>query len=100
MQVFKSVLGYMGDAPYQYPLQLAAEMVSKGLAGGKPLQTEVYVQLMKQLTANPRPQSAKKGWELLTMWLQCFPPDGPAEQYVECFVRANAQVHTASHLHA
>ena len=31
---FKSILGYMGDAPYQFPIMLAVELVTKALSGG------------------------------------------------------------------
>ena len=90
MQVFQSVLGYMGDAPMSYPLHLVVEMIKKAFAAGEPLQTEVYVQLMKQLTGNPGEKSARKGWELLACWLQAFPPDPTIEHYVECFLRKHA----------
>ena len=36
--VFKSILGYMGDAPYQFPIMLAVELVTKALSGGAELQ--------------------------------------------------------------
>ena len=32
VQVFQSVLGYMGDAPMSYPLHLVVEPVQRGLA--------------------------------------------------------------------
>ena len=35
---FKSILGYMGDAPYQFPIMLAVELVTKALSGGAELQ--------------------------------------------------------------
>ena len=90
MATFKSILGYMGDAPYQFPIMLAVELVTKALSGGSELQTEVYTQLMKQLSANPSEASKRLGWQLLALVLQCFPPDAMVENFIEAFLRENA----------
>jgi len=90
VQLFKSVLGYMGDAVYQFPLMLAVELVEKAAAGGPALQTELYMQLMKQLLHNPNPESEHKGWQLMALSLQCFPPDAMVEHFLEYFLREHA----------
>jgi hypothetical protein len=90
VSTFKSILGYMGDAPYQFPIMLAVELVTKALSGGGELQTEVYTQLMKQLSDNPSEASKRLGWQLLALVLQCFPPDAMVENYIEAFLREKA----------
>jgi hypothetical protein len=62
------------------------------LTGGSPaalapIQAEAYVQLMKQLSANPSPASERLGWQLMALFVRCFPPDPPLDKFVERFVR-------------
>jgi len=87
VHTFKCIQGFMGDAGFCYPLTLAQELVSLALKGGTALQTEAYVQLMKQLTNNPSPASERLGWQLVALMLQCFPPDPMLENYVANFLR-------------
>jgi len=89
---FKNLLGYMGETIASFPLMLVQELLGLVLTGGSPdalapIQTEVYVQLIKQLTDNPSPKSERLGWQLMALFLQCFPPDSMVENYVEFFVR-------------
>ena len=78
----------MGDgAINQFPNMLAREVVAKALAGRAPLQTELFLQLMKQLTANPSAESEAAGWRLMALALQCFKPDPMVEQFLEYFLR-------------
>ena len=69
MTLFKSLLGFCGDAVHPYPEQLACDAANLVLADPGPLRAEAYVQVMKQLTANPRPESADKCWQYLTVLL-------------------------------
>jgi len=98
VQSFRCVQGFMGDSVHGYPLTLVQEMLAKALAGGAPLQTEVYVQLMKQLVDNPSGKSEKLGWSLFALWLQAFPPDAGVEDFVEWFVRSRATPRPAAYL--
>ncbi|CAN0085945.1 unnamed protein product, partial [Discosporangium mesarthrocarpum] len=86
---FKNLLGYCGDRKYQYPDALLREIVAKGIEM-EPLQGELYVQVMKQLTENPKESSRQRCWEVVTMLLTCFPPPKEMENYVHFFVRSNA----------
>lgn len=90
VQMFKCILGYMSDSIASYPLTLVGEMLQKALVHGAQLQTEVYLQLMKQLTDNANPKSELLGWKLFACWLQCFPPDAMVEHYVEWFIKQRA----------
>ena len=89
VNAFKNILGFCQDATYQYPMMLVQELISQCLAGGADLQTEVYIQLMKQLSGNPSPTSTHLAWQLLTLCLQCFPPDSAVEHFVERFLRTH-----------
>ena len=48
---------------------------------------------MKQLTGTPSAKGARLGWQLMALFLQCFPPDAMVEHFVERFLRA--QTHDA-----
>lgn len=54
------------------------------------MQTEAFVQLMKQLTDNPSPQSIRLGWQLFSLLLQCFPPEVEVMNVVANFIRSRA----------
>ena len=99
VQMFKSVMGYMGDVSLQFPLMLVAEIVEKATTCGAPLQTELYMQLMKQLSDNPNPESEQKGWQLMALALGCFPPDAMVEHFVEYFLRTHAKPHPTSYIY-
>ena len=99
VQMFKSVMGYMGDVSLQFPLMLVAEIVEKATTCGAPLQTELYMQLMKQLSDNPNPESEQKGWQLMALALGCFPPDAMVEHFVEYFLRTHAKPHPTAYIY-
>ena len=97
--MFKSVMGYMGDVSLQFPLMLVQEIVEKATACGPPLQTELYMQLMKQLSDNPNPESEHKGWQLMALSLGCFPPDAMVEHFLEYFLRNHARPHPTAYIY-
>lgn len=87
--MFKNILGFMGDKHYAYPDMLAEDVIASCVSTPE-IRDEVYVQLIKQLTANPNKQSEDKGWELMQMCLQAFPPSDQFENFLEMYIRKNA----------
>ena len=51
------------------------------------LRDETFVQIMKQLSDNPRRASCIRGWTLLDVCLKSFPPSDILENFLEGFVR-------------
>jgi hypothetical protein len=88
-RTFKNILGYMGDRKAQYPEMLAQELLTICLTN-LPIRDEIYCQLMKQLSNNPLPESKRKGWNLMQLCLDTFPPGPEFENYLEFFLRQQA----------
>eukprot|EP00466_Bigelowiella_natans_P006255 jgi/Bigna1/140911/aug1.59_g15619 len=89
--LFKNILGYMGDRRYQQGQEvLLAQEILSMCVDVNDLRIEVYCQLMKQLTRNPRPESINKGWDLMMLCVSTFPPPPVIENFVELFIRENA----------
>jgi len=86
IKLFRALLGYMGDRPYRYPATLAQEILQVGLAVAE-IRDELYLQFAKQLTDNPSRESEQRGWVLLHMALQTFPPSELLENYFELWLR-------------
>jgi len=86
--MFKNVMAYMGDRPYASPDLLAQELIRNCLSQPA-LVDEVYCQVMKQLSDNPRPDSVRRGWGLMMLLLDSVPPNESVD-YVEYFVRTKA----------
>uniref|UniRef100_A0AC34R879 Rho-GAP domain-containing protein n=2 Tax=Panagrolaimus sp. JU765 TaxID=591449 RepID=A0AC34R879_9BILA len=90
-QVFKLVLSYMGDRKSKsVPEQTALSIVE--MKQKQPILTdEIFLQIMKQLTENPKPDSIRRGWELLGILLVFFVPSSPEiHQKVVSFVESNS----------
>lgn len=51
---------------------------------------ELYCQVLKQLSQNPSPESLSKGWWLLAIMIETFPPPPEFENYLEAFIRTKA----------
>jgi MyTH4 domain len=86
----KSLLGYMGDKQMSFPETLAQNVLMKGLDKPK-LRDEAYLQVMKQLTENPKPDSAAKGWQVMCMCCGTFLPSMDFENYLLNFVLEKCQ---------
>ncbi len=72
-EIFKSIMGYMGERFHAYPASLAHEVVYKGLE--EPLlRDEIFIQLIKQTTKNPSVESVLLGWKLIYLCLKTFSP--------------------------
>jgi len=84
-RLHKDILGYSGDKTMSFPATLAQDILQKGLEFPE-LVDEIYVQLCKHLTHNPRPESAVRGWQLLCMCVGTFPPSRDFENYLINFI--------------
>ena len=54
------------------------------------LRDEIYCQVMRLLTNNPKPVSRERLWRFLTACVCSFPPSQPMADSVEVFLRAHA----------
>ena len=75
LQLFKNMMSYMGDRRSSKSPQLHIIKHTK-LAMGSPeeVKDEAYLQVIKQITRNPKPASAQKGWNLFAIMASCYPP--------------------------
>lgn len=51
-----------------------------------PLRDELYVQICRQTTENPRKESLRRGWELMAICLAFVPPSATFEPYLEGYM--------------
>mmetsp|Transcript_15499 Transcript_15499/g.46419 ORF Transcript_15499/g.46419 Transcript_15499/m.46419 type:complete len:801 (-) Transcript_15499:51-2453(-) len=80
--VFKDILVFMGDRPAgkRRLVDIAVDIVNAGLSVAQ-LRDEIYCQLCKQTTENPDASSDIKGWLLIGLSIQYFPPSRDLEQW-------------------
>jgi len=81
LQIHKDLLGYMGDKQLPFPAMLAQDILRKGYEY-KPIRDEIYLQIIKQLSNNPRPESVAKGWQVMCMCVGTFPPSPEFENFL------------------
>lgn len=87
LSVNRCILGYMRDRIVFYREMLAQFVLQSGLS--KPaVVDEIYLQLMKQLTRNPKRDSSTRGWSLFSMCATSFPPSQALQHYVLMFLKA------------
>jgi hypothetical protein len=81
VQIHKDLLGYMGDKHMPFPAMLAQDVLRKGyeISG---LRDEIFLQIIKQLSTNPRAESVAKGWQLMCMCVSTFPPSPDFENFL------------------
>jgi len=65
---------------------VAQEIVTKGIQF-EGLRDEIYVQLIKQITGNPNPESSSLLWHMLQVCVLHFPPTPVFENYLEAWIR-------------
>jgi hypothetical protein len=87
-RMHKSLLGYSGDKSMSFPATLAQDILQKGLQYPE-LVDEIYCQICKHLTANQRPESAQRGWQVMCMAVGTFPPSREFENYLLNFILAH-----------
>jgi len=83
--IHKSLLGYCGEQLMSFPATLAQDILIKGLEQPE-LVDEIYIQLCKHLTQNPKPESVGRTWQLMCMAVGTFPPSSDFEFYLLNFL--------------
>ena len=81
LQIHKNLLGYMGDKQMPFPAMLAQDILRKGFEC-KAVRDEIYLQVIKQLTSNPRAESVAKGWQMMCMCVGTFAPSFDFEYFL------------------
>jgi hypothetical protein len=59
------------------------------MSGSVSMQSEAYLQIMKQLTRNPCKLSEERAWNMFAIILSCFPPPPSIENVVVTFLKKN-----------
>jgi len=80
-RIHKCILGYCGDKTMNFPETLARDVLQKGV-DNRDLVDEIYVQLCKQLTDNPKKESEARVWQLICMCVGTFPPSAEFTDYL------------------
>lgn len=88
---FKSILQWCGDMNCQFPTTLAQDVLVRGLELPD-LVDEIYCQLCKQCTDNPRPESENQAWLLMCMATKTFPPSENFSLYLLNFLLRHERV--------
>jgi len=91
LKINKAVLGYCGDKVMSFAAALARDVLQKG-ADHPALADEIYIQLCKHATKNPKPDSAGRAWQLACMCVATFPPSPAFEPHLLNFLQSNVNV--------
>lgn len=92
VQSFKNVMSYMGDRKSsKQPLDHAKKLLRNIMVLPIGIRDELYMQICKQTTQNPRPNSAIKGWELMVFCVATFPPSKKLKSYLVDFIKRTIQ---------
>ncbi|KAG7212405.1 hypothetical protein KM043_012723 [Ampulex compressa] len=86
--LFRLVQVYMGDRKATVGMTLdgvATDIVNTAFSK-PPLRDELYVQICRQTTENPRKESLRRGWELMAICLAFVPPSATFEPYLEGYM--------------
>jgi len=90
-QCFKNILSYMGDrTSTKAPIDHAHKLLYSAMSHPVGIRDEIYLQLCKQTTNNPRITSSVKGWELMMFCLATFPPSKQLKKFLTEYFRANS----------
>ncbi|KAL6732336.1 hypothetical protein Aduo_003105 [Ancylostoma duodenale] len=89
--IFKLIQGYMGDRKSKTPIdQQALTLCELGLSRQE-CADEAVAQLMQQLTDNERPDSVRRGWELLAIFLNFVTPSEKQATLLTEFIDRNSE---------
>merc|ERR1719187_3181439 len=89
LEVFKLVQIYMSDRKAKVGMTInsvASEIAGEGYSKTL-LRDEIYIQLCKQCSENPRRESLRRGWELLAICLAFFPPSDTFFPFLLSFIQ-------------
>ncbi|KAK0175934.1 hypothetical protein PV328_000123 [Microctonus aethiopoides] len=86
--LFRLVQVYMGDRKANVGMTLdgVATDIINTVFSKPPLRDELYVQICRQTTENPRKESLRRGWELMAVCLAFVPPSATFEPYLEGYM--------------
>eukprot|EP01087_Luapelamoeba_hula_P003889 TRINITY_DN1376_c1_g1_i3.p1 TRINITY_DN1376_c1_g1~~TRINITY_DN1376_c1_g1_i3.p1 ORF type:complete len:1143 (-),score=188.42 TRINITY_DN1376_c1_g1_i3:1037-4465(-) len=86
LQAFHLVQMYMGDAPSKKSRdKLAWRLLQYGFNHTE-LRDELYLQISKQTTHNPHPESRYLGWELMVIFMETFPSTKDFESHLTSYI--------------
>ena len=86
IQAFVTMQSFMGDRPSTAdPAELAAALLHLGVTC-PPLRDELYCQVVKQLSSGSDPGCSRRGWTLMYLFLEAFPPSDALENFLETFL--------------
>ncbi|XP_067932495.1 serine-rich adhesin for platelets-like [Watersipora subatra] len=91
VETFKLIQMYMGDRKAkQISTHTALSIANKGwsITG---LRDEIFLQLIRQTSDNPKEESMNRGWELLAICLAFFPPSQKFNAIVEAYIVKHLQ---------
>lgn len=87
-ELFKLIQIYMSDRKAKVGMTLnsvALDICNIGYS--KPaLRDELYIQICRQTTENPRRESLRRGWELMAICLAFFPPSPKFQSYLDGYM--------------
>jgi len=86
----KCLLGFCGDRKTTYPAAAGHHVLMTGVQSIE-LRDEIFAQLCKHLTGNPESRSTLRGWILLCLCVDLFPPSVKFELYLLNFLGSASQ---------
>ncbi|KAK6725504.1 hypothetical protein RB195_004060 [Necator americanus] len=89
--IFKLIQGYMGDRKSKTPIDQQALTLCELALSKQECADEAVAQLMQQLTDNERPDSVRRGWELLAIFLNFVSPSEKHAALLTEFIDRNSE---------
>jgi len=100
IQNFRDIRCYMADKPVQDLVREAAYDHIVTLATRPEFSSEVFLQVMKQLTSNPSPRSCMLGWKLLVSICQMVRADDKFMPFLTAFLEKATTLSDTNQAHA
>lgn len=91
LAIFKLIQGYMGDRKSKIPVDQQALSLCELSISKQECTDEAVAQLMQQLTDNERPDSVRRGWELLAIILNFLSPSEKQASLLSEFIDRNSE---------